>query len=94
MIYHCDRCRKKFEGDEGPGFTAGFYYVNEGYWSKYARPFETVLCDECMWNDPGYTADYGMHPMRRPVNAPVKVFHNFSQGGKTFPLDSDFPQSE
>lgn len=59
LIYHCDRCNKKFEGFEGDGFTGGFYYVNMGSWAKYARPFETVICDECMHNEPLYIADYG-----------------------------------
>jgi hypothetical protein len=58
-MYHCDRCKKKFEGDEGDTFTAGFYYVTSGYWAKYARPYETVICDCCMWCDPKYIADYG-----------------------------------
>jgi hypothetical protein len=59
MLLHCDRCHKKFEGDEGEHFTAGFYIVDRGCWAKYANPFETVLCDECMWADPRYIADYG-----------------------------------
>ena len=57
--YTCDRCGKKFEGDEDENMTSGFYYVHRGYWSKYARPYETVLCDECMWADPAYIKDYG-----------------------------------
>lgn len=61
MLYHCDRCGKKVEGDEGDDFTSGFYYVSPGScWAKYARPYETVVCDECMWQDPGYVCDYGV----------------------------------
>ena len=60
MLYHCDRCKRKFEGDETEHMTHGFYYVHPGsYWSKYARPYETILCDACMWCSPEYIADYG-----------------------------------
>jgi hypothetical protein len=59
MLVHCDRCKKSVEGDWGEGFTSGFYEVSSGYWSKYARPFETTVCDCCMWCDPQYIADYG-----------------------------------
>ena len=60
MLYHCDRCKKAVDGDEGEGFTAGFYYVAPpSWWAKYARPYETIVCDECMWADPGYRKDYG-----------------------------------
>lgn len=59
MLLHCDRCHRKFDGDEGKFFTSGFYYVNCGYWSKFAEPYETVVCDECMWADPRYIAVYG-----------------------------------
>jgi len=59
MLLHCDRCHRKVEGDESPYFTSGFYYVDRGYWAKYARPCEVVVCDECIWADPGYIADYG-----------------------------------
>ena len=56
----CDRCKASVEGYEGPEATGGFYGVREpGPWAKYARPGETKVCDDCMWSDPGYIADYG-----------------------------------
>jgi len=58
-LIHCDRCRNKVEGGEDEWFTSGFYYVHRGSWRKYARPYETVVCDECMFADPLYIADYG-----------------------------------
>lgn len=62
--YHCDRCKQKISGDEGATFTSGFYYVSSGYWARFARPYETVVCDDCMFADPGYIAIYGD---RRPT---------------------------
>jgi len=60
MLVHCDRCKKKVEGDWGEHFTSGFYNVSPGSsWAKYARPYEDVVCDECMWCSPEYIADYG-----------------------------------
>lgn len=60
MTYHCDRCKKKFDGDETEFMTAGFYYVTPGSsWAKYGKPYETVVCDECMQCSPEYIADYG-----------------------------------
>ena len=64
-MYRCDRCKKEIEGFETDSFTAGFYYVDGGYWSRYARPkadtsYETVICDECMWTDDRYIADWGI----------------------------------
>lgn len=61
LTYHCDRCKKKIDGDEGANFTSGFYYVTSGYWNRFARPYETVVCDDCMWADPDYIAIYGTH---------------------------------
>jgi hypothetical protein len=59
-LYHCDRCKKKFEGDEDESTTYGFYYVTPGSsWAKYGRPYETVLCDECMQCSPEYIKAYG-----------------------------------
>lgn len=59
MLFNCDRCHRKVEGNEGDGFTSGFYCV-DGCWAKYGRPYETIVCDECMWADPLYIADYGI----------------------------------
>ena len=59
-LYRCDRCKKLVEGGEGDTFTSGFYYVDKGCWAKYGNPYETVVCDRCMWGDPRYVADYGV----------------------------------
>lgn len=59
MLYHCDRCHEAFEGFEDEGGTGGFYYVNKGVWASFANPFETVVCDKCMWDDPRYIAVFG-----------------------------------
>lgn len=59
MLVHCDRCKKAVEGDWSERFTSGFYDVSSGYWAKYARPYETVVCDQCMWCDARFIADYG-----------------------------------
>jgi hypothetical protein len=62
-LVHCDRCHQKVEGHWGDVFTSGFYNVAPpSYWAKYARPYETVICDCCMWADEGYQEDYGWHP--------------------------------
>lgn len=62
MLYHCDRCKKAVDGAEGVGFTAGFYLVAPpSGWAKYARPYETIVCDRCMFADLKYIADYGAH---------------------------------
>ena len=61
-LYHCDRCKKKFEGDDHTGtsgFTCGYYDVSGGYWARFARPYETVVCDECMQCSPEYIKVYG-----------------------------------
>jgi hypothetical protein len=60
MLIHCDRCKKKVEGDWHLLWTSGFYDVSPpSSWAKYARPYETIVCDCCMWKDPGYIKDYG-----------------------------------
>jgi len=60
MLYRCDRCEQTFDGWETEdGTTCGFYYVTEGCWARFARPYEVVLCDACMWADPGYIAVFG-----------------------------------
>lgn len=55
-LRHCDRCKKKFEGDEHEGWTYGYYDVSSGYWAQFARPYETIICDDCMWCSPEYIA--------------------------------------
>ena len=56
----CDRCGRTVEGwreSEPIGMTAGYYNV-ETSWTKYANPGEKNVCDQCMWEDPRYQADY------------------------------------
>lgn len=53
----CDRCRKTVEGMRGPRYTAGFYDAEA--WVKYTNPGEKIICDNCMWSDARYQADYG-----------------------------------
>lgn len=58
----CDRCGKTVDGLHvaGPkGFTAGYYDTSGPNWSKYADPDEKIICDDCMWKDSRYLADYG-----------------------------------
>lgn len=60
----CDRCGKVVYGgidqiDEKNTITAGFYLVNEGYWSQFARWEEERVCDDCMFADPKYIKIYG-----------------------------------
>jgi hypothetical protein len=58
----CDRCGKEIDGFRGEYATAGFYDVTgQSWWSRYARPGERNVCDDCMWQDAGYRADYGVH---------------------------------
>jgi hypothetical protein len=60
MLYRCDRCKQLFDGwEHEDGTTCGFYDVSYGDWARFARPYETVLCDECMWSDPEYVRLYG-----------------------------------
>lgn len=59
MQFKCDRCGEVIDGYEDDKFTSGFYYVHEGLWAMYGNPYETVLCDECMFKDPRYIAVYG-----------------------------------
>jgi hypothetical protein len=62
MLYRCDRCKRLIEGVEGDGLTCGLYDVSSGYWAKFARSYETTVCDECMWADPDYIKIYGKPP--------------------------------
>lgn len=58
----CDRCGKSIDGLRGEYATAGFYDVcGQSWWSRYANAGETVVCDACMFADPLYRADYGIH---------------------------------
>jgi hypothetical protein len=55
----CSRCHKEIDNFSPPtgGMTAG-YYVAAG-WAKYANDGEVYICDDCMFHDPRYIADYG-----------------------------------
>jgi hypothetical protein len=61
MKMTCDRCKKEFDGEQGPDFTSGFYQVGPSgkAWGQFANPGETIVCDVCVWNDPRYIAVYG-----------------------------------
>jgi hypothetical protein len=62
MTIICDRCKKlKHDCIETPTATGGFYNVTEGSWAKYNRGGEWRVCDACMWADPNYIAEYGLH---------------------------------
>jgi len=60
-MIHCDRCRRKADGFvDADGTSGGCYDVSPGsFWDRYARPYESVICDRCMWCDPRWVADYG-----------------------------------
>lgn len=60
----CDRCGKQVDGLHVEGVaTAGYYMVGEGKaFAKYARPGESIVCDDCMHSDPAYQAEYGIKP--------------------------------
>lgn len=59
----CSRCKRQVRGqefrEEGQVITVGFYRLRGAY-RKYARPGETVLCEECLTNDPRYIAEMGV----------------------------------
>lgn len=58
----CDRCHRTVEGFESPNAVIGFYRMADyGPWSRFARPGETLVCNDCMWADPGYSALYQTH---------------------------------
>lgn len=65
VMVECDRCHKCIEGirvaDELQTFTGGYYDVT-GYWSQYANPGESIVCDACMHSDERYLADYPPSP--------------------------------
>lgn len=55
----CDRCGRTVEGLRLINATSGFYDMTDEYWKRYAREGERVVCDDCMFKDPNYIADYG-----------------------------------
>lgn len=60
----CSRCRRMVDGARSEVATAGFY--DAAGWAKYADPGEEIICDECMFADSRYLADYpaqGYKPM-------------------------------
>lgn len=64
LVLHCDRCGRDVEGSRGfgIGMTTGYYDVSDASgWHKFARQFEQVVCDGCMFADPQYIAIYGVH---------------------------------
>ena len=70
----CDRCKQEIEGLEDKaktplGFaTAGFYRAKHG-WDVYMNDGESVVCDDCMFADPRYQAEYGK-PFPKVNNTP------------------------
>jgi len=64
-LLQCSRCNGAIKGYQhnigGQVATAGFYMVDQGYWSKFALPGEIIICDRCMWADPQYIAEQGIH---------------------------------
>jgi hypothetical protein len=59
----CERCGEaQPDAFVGEDVSAGVYVVGGySYWAKYARPHEDIVCDSCMWADPLFQADYGVH---------------------------------
>lgn len=58
VILVCDRCKRLVTGTKTEHATGGFYWVQEGYWTRFANPGECVVCDECMWRDERYLTEY------------------------------------
>lgn len=62
----CDRCKQTIPAATrfANGATGNFYDVTKEPWSKYRTAFtkEKNVCDDCMWKDPVYIADYGKVP--------------------------------
>ena len=61
----CDRCRKDvkgliYRGEATFKGTAGFYHVTDNNWCKFANPGESIVCDECMFQDSRYQEIYGI----------------------------------
>lgn len=55
---HCDRCNIDKEGEVGLHFSAGCY-LRSG-WARFMRNEEEIVCDDCMWKDPRYIAEFGV----------------------------------
>lgn len=66
VTVQCDRCGALVYGLETERGTSGFYRVAAEPWEPYARPGERVLCDGCMWEDPGYQRDYAPKKKVKP----------------------------
>ena len=58
----CERCEKTVEALESNLGTAGFY--RRSGWAQYMNADEDIVCDDCMWEDPRYLADYPPCPAR------------------------------
>ncbi len=54
----CSRCRRWVEGYDLGGATSGFVRVDVGRWARYGRAGETVICETCLVDDPGYRNDF------------------------------------
>lgn len=54
----CSRCNKQVTGWTSAEGSAGFYYVNTGYFVKFRRGDEVAICDPCMWADSGYKQEF------------------------------------
>ncbi len=60
VIVKCDRCGRQVRGSIEAQGTGGFYWVRPGsQWKRYCSPHEEVVCEACMWRDPGYMIDHG-----------------------------------
>lgn len=55
----CDRCRVELGLRDKEEFTAGYYDVRKGDWSRFSHKGEKYICDKCMWTDPRYIEVYG-----------------------------------
>lgn len=57
---HCDRCGQDKEGSVDLYFSSGCYVVyGLSYWTKFSRPGENIICDDCMWEEEEYIAEFG-----------------------------------
>lgn len=60
----CSRCKEVLRDViKTDTFTGGYYEVHKGYWSKFAKPGEQILCDACMFKDEGYIEEFGKHSL-------------------------------
>lgn len=53
----CDRCKRNVEGLASENGTAGYYRRDE-WWGKFMDEGEDNVCDECVWTDERYIAEY------------------------------------